>query len=150
MKSWYSLLLCLHLQSDTICEINRIIIFTENGWKFFWVGGFCHGLVGLQETIILFCPALSTASARLFDTPTNTIWTGKDFSLLFAALGKAVLLIPNIKVVGQTVQMSVTDRRQTLLSLALLSYTVDNKQCFNFEKGLKFRQVVVCRHCKMN
>ncbi len=35
----------------------RIIIFTENCQNFFWVGGFCHGSVGLQETTILFCPA---------------------------------------------------------------------------------------------
>ena len=46
---------------NTICEINRnYIIFTENGQKDFGVGGFCHGSVGLQETTILFCPALCT------------------------------------------------------------------------------------------
>ncbi len=57
MKSWYLLLLCLHLLSDTMRKINHIIIFTENGQKIFWVGGFCHGSVGLQETTKLFCPA---------------------------------------------------------------------------------------------
>ena len=34
------------------------MVLLENGQKFFWVGGFSLGSVGLQETTILFCPAL--------------------------------------------------------------------------------------------
>ncbi len=67
MKSEYLLLLCLRLRSDTMCEINHIIIFTENSQKFFWVGGFCNVSVGLQETTILFCPAWIITSQGIFN-----------------------------------------------------------------------------------
>ncbi len=40
MESCYLLLLCLHLQSDKMREINRIIIFTQNGQKIWLVISF--------------------------------------------------------------------------------------------------------------
>ncbi len=56
-KDYYCFVcICDRTQSAKLTEI---IIFTENSQKFFWVGGFCHGSVRLQETTISFCPALS-------------------------------------------------------------------------------------------
>ncbi len=44
---------------NTSLELAILIGLPENGQKIFWVGGFSHGSVGLQETTILFCPGLS-------------------------------------------------------------------------------------------
>ena len=56
-KSDEIMIVIVALFASAIGHNNRIIIFTENGQKFFWIGGFCHGSVGLQETTILFCIA---------------------------------------------------------------------------------------------
>ncbi len=43
----------------------RVPILPQKSQKIFWVGGFGHGSVGLYETTILLCPALSYGQAHI-------------------------------------------------------------------------------------
>ncbi len=69
-----ALLLCFLL----LCFFIGILSFSaEDCQKIFWGGGFCHGSIGLQETTILFCPALPLRFQWIFLLFSNTMQGSK-------------------------------------------------------------------------